>query len=399
MASNYDYIIIGAGIIGLSIAKELTESHPKAKILILEKEPRFGMHASGRNSGVLHSGVYYQKDSLKAKVCAAGAKQMQEFCKLHKLPLQHLGKVILPADVEGNATLDVLHERALTNGVDVSILNETELNEIEPDVKSCCGRALYVPETAVVNPRLILNRISEELKKKGTKIVTNTAVISVDRTRSMVRTKQEVYQFDHLYNAAGLYADKIAHECGEGYQYTMLPVKGSYKLVKQNAGIRCNGLIYPVPDLNMPFLGVHFTKTIEGDVYIGPTAGLSLGRENYMVGDGIKINEAVTTLNHWGQLYWANHNNFRNYVNTSLMRWFSHETVKEATAMMPKLKPEHLVQSNKVGIRAQLMDKINKELVMDFLVLHKENTTHVLNAVSPAFTSAFSFVKEFVVKI
>jgi L-2-hydroxyglutarate oxidase LhgO len=398
MASNYNYIIVGAGIIGLTIAKELTERYPKAKILILEKEPRVGLHASGRNSGVLHSGVYYQKDSLKSKVCATGAKQMKEFCELHKLPVKRMGKVIVPIDDAGEATLEVLQERALTNGVNVSMLNDTELYKIEPDVKSCCGRALYVPDTAVVNPRLILEKISEDLIKKGTKIVSNATVRSVDRSRSVINTQDGSYHYDYLYNAAGLYADKIAHQCGEAYQYTMLPVKGSYKLMKQDAGVRCNGLIYPVPDINMPFLGVHFTKTIEGGVYIGPTAELSLGRENYIATDGIKINEAVSSLTHWGQLYWANNNNFRSYVNTSIARWFRHETIKEATAMMPKLKPEHVVKCNKVGIRAQLMDRDKKELVMDFLVLHKENTTHVLNAVSPAFTSAFSFVNEFVVK-
>jgi L-2-hydroxyglutarate oxidase len=391
--NSFDAIIIGAGIIGLSIARAFKISEPNSRILILEKEDTIGKHASGRNSGVLHSGIYYKENSLKAKICADGARLMREYCEQYALPLKKIGKVILPVKKDDNSQLKLLYQRAQNNGVVVSLIDNQQLQEIEPNAHSLTGMALYSPNTAVVDSKAILQHMLENLKQQNVSIRFNTQLETVDEQNSTIYAEGEYFNYGVLYNAAGLYADKVAHLFGIAKEYTLLPFKGIYYQLSDNSNIKCNGLIYPVPDLNVPFLGVHFTKTINDEIFLGPTALPAFGRENYHGFQGFDAVDTVKISYYLLQQYLLNKQGFRRFLHNESLHFIKPYFAKSAQSLVPSLKTEQLIPSNKVGIRAQLFDSKNKELVMDFLVKRHNNTIHVLNAVSPAFTSALSFSK------
>ena len=388
-----DIVIVGAGIIGLSLARELIIRDPRKKILILEKEMTLGRHSSGRNSGVLHSGIYYPENSLKAMVCAEGAKEMATFCDEHALSIKRIGKVIVPTRKKDDALLDLLYRRGQKNGATVELVDESRLQEIEPDTRTASGRALYLPNTAVVDPLAILEKLASELKKKSVEIVTGQEVKFINPSKSNLKTNSETFSFGHLYNTAGLYAEKLARFFGVGQRYTILPFRGIYYQLDQNSEIRVNGLIYPVPDLNVPFLGVHVTKAVNGIVYLGPTAVPAFGRENYSGLKGAKISDSIEIGFHLIQQYTSNKQGFRTFAHQEGLRFLKSNFLEAARALMPKLRTENLQKSPKVGIRAQLFDMEKKELVMDFVVERGKNSTHILNAVSPGFTSAFRFAR------
>jgi L-2-hydroxyglutarate oxidase LhgO len=390
---SFDYIIIGAGIIGLSVARALKTTEPNASVLILEKEETIGKHGSGRNSGVLHSGIYYKENSLKAKICADGARLMREYCEQHGLPLKKIGKVILPVKKDDSSQLKLLYQRAQNNGVVVSLIDNQQLQKIEPYAHSITGQALYSPDTAIVDSKVILVHLLESLKQQNVSILFNSPIEKVDEQNSRIYAGGEHFSYGFVYNAAGQYADKIAHLFGVGKEYTLLPFKGIYYKLSNEANIHCNGLIYPVPDLNVPFLGVHFTRKINGEIFLGPTALPAFGRENYRGFEGFEVFESVKISYYLLQQYLLNKQGFRRFTHNESLRFMKPYFAKAAQSLVPTLKTEHLLPSNKVGIRAQLFDTQKHELVMDFLVKRKNNTVHVLNAVSPAFTSAFSFSK------
>lgn len=394
MAKNsFDAIIIGAGIIGLSIASAFKIRNPNSRVLILEKEQSIGKHASGRNSGVLHSGIYYKENSLKAKICADGARLMAEHCEQYDLPLKKIGKVILPVNKEDNSQLKLLYQRAQNNGVSVSLIDNQQLQEIEPDAHSLTGMALYSPNTAVVDSKAILLHMLKSLKQQNVSILFNTPLEKVDTQNSRIYAGGEYFSYGILYNAAGQYADKVAHLFGIAKEYSLLPFKGIYYQLSDKANIKCNGLIYPVPDLNVPFLGIHFTKTINEEIFLGPTALPAFGRENYHGFQGFDALDTVKISYYLLQQYLLNKQGFRSFTHNESLHFMKRYFAKAAQSLVPSLKTEHLIPSRKVGIRAQLFDSKNKELVMDFLVKRHMNTVHVLNAVSPAFTSALSFSK------
>lgn len=388
-----DFIIIGAGIIGLSIARQLIQQFPQAKIAVLEKEPEIGLHASGRNSGVLHSGIYYKEGSLKAQFCLEGSRAMAAYCDEHTLPINRIGKVIVPQNENDGPVLDMLYQRALNNGAQVSLINEHELKKIEPYAYSATGQALFSPETSVVDPKAILDHIYTDLKSKKINFYFNARCTQINIVNKTLYAGQQHFAYGHLFNTAGLYADQVAQACGLNNQYTMIPFKGLYYEMAPDSPITVNHLIYPVPDMNVPFLGVHFTKSVSGKIYVGPTAIPALGREHYYGTQGIKINEALHTFLELGQQYLMNKQGFRAYTHHEIPRFIKSRFVDSARALIPELQVKHLVKSLKRGIRAQLLDKNKRELVMDFIVHTTENETHVLNAVSPAFTSSFSFTQ------
>lgn len=386
-----DFIIIGAGILGLSTALKLLDAYPKAKIAILEKEGAVGEHASGRNSGVLHSGIYYPPDSLKAKLCGEGAKAMRAYCQEHNLPWNKLGKVIVPTQAEDEDTLRMLYERGLVNGVHVEWIDDAQLTELEPLARTATGRALLVPSTTVVDPKAIMLHLHQTLAARGVHFYFNACCEQVDVKTRTVRAGSSAWHYQHLINTAGLYADKIAEACGLNHRYTMLPFKGLYYEVKPNSSIKINHLIYPVPDMNVPFLGIHFTKTVSGKVYVGPTAVPALGREQYRGMKGMNIKETMPVLYHLLRQYKNNEQGFRNYTHREVLNFLKPKFVNTAQTLVPSLTASDLSLSGKVGIRAQLLDILNSRLVMDFLIEQTNNETHILNAVSPAFTSAFGF--------
>lgn len=393
---KYDVIIIGAGIIGLTIAYELKRKSPDLRILILEKEAQIGLHASGRNSGVLHSGIYYPAGSLKAKFCAEGARAMADFCHQYGLPIQKLGKVIVPTTEAQDSVLDELLVRAYRNGAKATLISQKDLKEIEPHTRTASGRALYVPDTAVVDSKAILNQLYKLLTAQGVEVRFKSNLISVDAEQSKLFVNDNWVHYRTLYNAAGQYADKVAHRFGVGEAYTLLPFKGLYQKLAKESGITCRGLIYPVPDLNMPFLGVHVTKSIGGDIYLGPTSVPALGREHYQGLSGISPSESVKFLYYLSEQYVLDHQNFRNFTHQEAFRFFKKYFTEAVQALLPTLKPQDLLACTKVGIRPQLFNLKKRALEMDFLVERKDDTVHVLNAISPAFTSSMSFARHLV---
>ena len=386
-----DFVVIGAGILGLSIASKLYDQYPNAKIIVIEKENAVGLHASGRNSGVLHSGIYYPPESLKANLCTRGSRMMLQYCKEHALPFSQLGKVIIPTSTSDADTLKLLYERGMANGVQVDFINESQLRELEPATHSVTGNALFVAETTVVDPLAIVQHLYEDLRAKGVVFHLNACCRKINIRARKIELGTMELSYRHLVNTAGLYADKIAEICGIKNKYTMLPFKGLYYELSKQSTIKVNRLIYPVPDMNVPFLGVHFTKTVYGKIYAGPTAIPALGREQYSGLKGMKLGEAANALYHLFRQYKLDQQGFRTYAHNEIARFLKPKFVSAAKLLIPATTMQDLALSKKVGIRAQLLDISNRKLVMDFLTEQTNNETHILNAVSPAFTSAFSF--------
>jgi len=399
MKERFDFIILGAGITGLAIARELKKKQPAASVLILEKETSLGKHGSGRNSGVMHSGIYYPENSLKARVCLNGSRAMVAYCEERGLPVNKLGKVIVPTRIENDPQIDLLYARAKHNGAHASIIDEQELKEIEPFARTATGRALFSPDTSVVDPKLILKQLHQDLIGQGVQIEFQSPCVQASPEKSEVQTKSSRYVYGHLINATGQFADQLAHIFDVGKEYVLLPFKGIYYKLAENSGIQLQRLVYPVPDLNVPFLGVHSVNSIDGVSYFGPTAVPAFGRENYKGLQGVNLKDAASISYHLCEQYIRNQEGFRQFSHEEAGRFIKAKFVQAAQKLVPAVKIEHLLASNKVGIRAQLLNKETHQLVMDFLVEHRKNSTHVLNAVSPAFTSSFSFSEHVVQNI
>lgn len=386
-----DFLVVGAGIIGLALAWELRKRLPGSRIVILEKEKEVGQHASGRNSGVLHSGVFYAEDSLKARFSAEGARELGEFCSNRRLPLFRCGKVVVPTRPGDEERLAVLYERGKANGAEVHWADPSDLSRIEPEAYSFCGKALYLPQVSVVDPRAVVKALARELREKEVEILFEHPLERVENIQ--VVSREERFSYGHLLNAAGLYADRVAHFLGAGLHHAILPFKGLYYHLAENSGLRINGLIYAVPDFRVPFLGIHYGKTPEGETFLGPTVIPALGRENYHGLEHFRVGEAARIVFQLMQLYLHNQQGFRTLVHREAPRFLKRSFFEAARAMTPKLKLEHLEKSSRVGIRAQLVDLKKGQLIMDFLVEHHPRSSHILNAVSPAFTSALPFAR------
>lgn len=389
----YDFVIVGAGIVGLTLAREIKLRNPALKVLIVEKESSIGRHASGRNSGVLHSGIYYPAGSLKAKVCASGAKAMREYCEARGLPLKCIGKVVVPTREEDDPQLDLLLERANVAGARAELIDEKQLLALEPEAHSASGRALWSPDTAVIDPMLVMRHLVHDLESQGVYINYGQFVQKVDPKSSTIVLRGETVSYGHLINAAGLYADKVAKSMGIGQRYTLLPFKGRYFALAKDSGLKINHLIYPVPDLRMPFLGVHYTTTISGDTYLGPTATPIFGRENYKGIQGIRFGDAASISYHLAKQYALDCQGFRLLSHTEMRRYFKKYFTQAAQLLTPRLRAKHLVPCEKVGIRPQLLDTESNELVSDFLIETTRDSTHILNAISPAFTGSLVFAE------
>ncbi len=388
-----DFVVIGAGIVGLAVARELKRREPGARVLVLEKEDRPGRHASGRNSGVLHSGIYYPAGSLKARLCGAGAREMAEYCAARGLPLRHLGKILLPTGPGDGAQLDLLASRAAANGVEVERLGPAELARREPEARSATGEALFVPATAVVSPAEIMAALAADAAGAGVELRCGGRLEAVDPGRRELIWSGERIGFGHAVNAAGLHADRVARLFGAGRRYTMLPFKGLYWKLDPASGIRINHLLYPVPDLRVPFLGIHSTTAIDGSIYLGPTAIPAFGRENYRGWQGVSAGETLRIGGLLARLLLTGRDGFRRLAWREGRRFSRRRFAAAARLLLPRLRAEHLLPCDKVGIRAQLLDRSAGRLVTDFLVESGPASTHVLNAVSPAFTSAFPLAR------
>jgi len=387
-----DFLIVGTGIVGLTVAWELKKRHPLSKIIILEKESKVGLHASGRNSGVLHSGIYYGSDTLKAKVCSSGAKKMQEFADEYNISYNKSGKVIIATSEDDLATIDKLIKNASENGIIAKKLNEHEVKEIEPYANPYQS-GIHVPETAVIDSKTVVKKLYDLLKGKGVIFKFNSPLLAQDKEDRAILTPRENFFYGYLYNCAGANADRIAKIFGKGLDYTMIPFKGIYYKLDPERNYLLNSSIYPVPDISLPFLGTHLTRVISGDVYIGPTAIPAFGRENYGILKGVKFNEGIKISSELLSMYIKNKSNFRLLAHTEIRKYLKPWFLKSAQELVPELNSSDLLPSNKVGIRPQLVNINTKEIEMDYIIEKTENSIHILNSISPAFTSAFSFAK------
>ena len=387
-----DVLIVGAGIMGLTIARELVRNNWE-NIVVIEKEAETGKHASGRNSGVLHAGIYYAPDSLKAKSCLNGNFLMKAYCLEKQLPLSETGKVIVARSEDELPVLKTLYERAITNGAKVDMLNEKELAAIEPNAKTV-QHAIYSHYTAVVDPNKILKSLKSDLEGSGkVRFLFNCAFETVVGS-DVIQTQCGGIRFKRFINAAGAHCDRISKAFGIGVQYRLIPFKGIYRKLKKNSAWRVRGSIYPVPDIRNPFLGVHFTRNIHGDVYLGPTAIPAFGRENYGVFEGID-KEAIDILLSDTHLF-LNNPQFRTVALTEPRKYFFPWFFQDAVALVKTLDPSEVEPAAKVGIRAQLVDWNTGELVQDFQVIQDGDCLHLLNPISPAFTSSMDLAQKIV---
>ena len=373
----YDYLIVGSGIIGMTIAYELKTRDPSLKIAIIDKEKDVAKHASGRNSGVLHAGFYYSADSLKAKFTVNGNKMMKEFCASNDIAVKATQKIVVAKDEKELEGLYELQKRAQVNGVDTKIMDEEEVAQVDPNIKTH-KKALFSPDTASVDPKEVCYKLRDILKEKGVDFFFNTPFESCD------------LKHKYLINSAGAYADKIAQSFGLAKNYTLLPFKGIYlKYMTNKTDIKTN--IYPVPNLANPFLGVHYTITSDGSIKIGPTAIPAFWRENYEGFKNFSFTEMIEILYYEAKLFLFNSFNFRNLAVEEMKNYSSKVFIQKAKNMVNKIGDDF--QPIPAGIRAQLLNTKTNELVQDFVVEHGKNSTHILNAVSPAFTCSFAFAK------
>tara|TARA_B100000700_G_scaffold246782_1_gene275905 strand:- start:642 stop:1871 length:1230 start_codon:yes stop_codon:yes gene_type:complete len=391
--TTYDIAILGGGMVGLSIANQLIERKIAKKIIIIDKEEKLGSHGSGRNSGVLHSGVYYNPGSLKATVCVAGARRLKEWIQDRNLPINCCGKVIIPQKEHLDSQLDLLKRRGDSNGATVHIIDNYQLKELIPEARSSSGRALWSPNTVVVKPLTVIKTLQSELEQKGVEIYTNQKDYEFNIELKELKLQDgNTISYGHLINCTGLQADRIAHKFGVGNSYKLLPFKGLYWQLNSKCPFIIKRNLYPVPDLNIPFLGVHFTPSADQipTVSIGPTASPALGRYNYR---GLEAFEPIMSLQNLSLLanqYLFDKGGFRRYVHEQAFLSLPVFLIKAAQELIPSIKPEYIEMSSKVGIRSQLFNKVTRKLEDDFLCLPGPDSTHVLNAISPAFTASFS---------
>jgi len=385
-----DHLIVGGGIIGLTVARELLTA-TRGDIVVLEKEDELGRHASGRNSGVLHAGIYYAPDTMKARSCLAGNRLMRAYCKERGIAVRETGKVIVARSEAEQPVLDELHRRATANSARVEFVDACQLEEIEPVARSAGGRALYSRDTAVVDPKAVLAALRADLESTGrVRILTSCTFLKL-AAPSMAATNLGNIAFGRLVNAAGAHCDRVARHFGLARGLRLIPFKGTYRKLRQAASFPVRGNIYPVPDIRNPFLGVHFTRSSSGDLYLGPTAIPVFGRENYTVFSGIDA-EAPGILAADAMLFFANPA-FRSVALAEPRKYFPSFFYRDAATLVRWFEPSLFEKAAKVGIRPQLVDWRTKQLIMDFRVEAVDGTVHVLNPISPAFTSSMDLAR------
>lgn len=386
---NFDVIIIGAGIIGLATAYKLIEKKPLLKIGLIEKELNVSMHQTGHNSGVIHSGIYYKPGSLKALNCIKGYKMLLDFCDENNIEYDLCGKLIVAADEKELARLDVLFQRGVENGLKgIKKLTSEEIKNTEPHVTGIAG--LLVPQTGIVDYKIVSQKLEEIIQSKGITIRFNEEVINViDLNNSVeVTTSSEKYNASAVVSCAGLYSDKIASMINGGNEldFRIIPFRGEYYQLKNQAKHLIKNLIYPVPDPEFPFLGVHFTRRMDGIVEAGPNAVLAFKKEGYKKTD-LNINELFSTLGFKGF-----HKIAKKYWKTGfyeIYRSFSKkEFVRSLQKLIPEIKENDLLKGGS-GVRAQAC-RSDGSLIDDFLFQEKGQIINVCNAPSPGATSSLS---------
>jgi len=385
--------VVGGGIIGTAVARELTRRLPDSTVTLLEKEDRLAAHQTGHNSGVVHAGIYYEPGSLKARLCRRGVQLLRDLAERHRIAYEECGKVVVALDDRESGRLDAIHQRALANGVpDVRIVDRDRLRELEPHAEGI--RALHSPHTAIVDFVGVTNALAEELRGAGGTIRLATEVTSLEQQGATVRVDAggQTHDFDLVISCAGLQSDRLAWPAGDQREPRIVPFYGDYFLLAPAKRHLVNGLIYPVPDPRFPFLGVHATKRVDSEVMLGPNAFLSLGREAYRRRQVVPrdLRDAVA----FGGFWRFAARNVPAALRESRTAMSSRRFVAEARKYVPEITAADVVRGPR-GIRAQAMDASGR-LVDDFVITGSERVVHVRNAPSPGATSALAIAEHIV---
>ena len=381
-------VIVGGGIVGVATAYQVWMNHPEVKITIFEKESGLAAHQTGHNSGVIHSGIYYKPGSLKAKNCLRGYEMLITFCESKKIPFELCGKVIVATDESEFKALDILYERGIENGLEGLIkLNEAQIKEYEPHARGLKG--IYVPQTGIVNYRRLTEALGEEIASSDkVDICTNESVTGFESLQDGVKviTNKRELQVDKVINCAGLYCDKIAELAGEKLHVRIIPFRGEYYTIKPEKAHLVKSLIYPVPDAQFPFLGVHFTRRITGEIEAGPNAVFAFKREGYH-------KSSFSLSDFLGSIMWRGFQKVAvKYWKTGIGVYYRSFSKSAFTRALQKLIPEITekdLEPAPAGVRAQAVDK-DGSLLDDFYIQESKHFIHVLNAPSPAATSSLS---------
>ncbi|SDC13303.1 L-2-hydroxyglutarate oxidase LhgO [Massilia sp. PDC64] len=391
------YAVVGGGINGLAVARQLLLDEPGASVTVFEKEGAVAQHQSSHNSGVVHAGLYYEPGGLKARLCRRGVELVRRYCLENAIPYDECGKVVVALDEQELPRLDAIHKKAVANGVPgVRLVGKEELREIEPN---CIGiRALHSPHTAIVSYGEVARHIAREIEARGGSIRLNAPVRRLIERGSSVHVELDsgevdAREFDYAIACSGLQSDRLAQQSGDAATPRIVPFFGQYYVIDEAFKNHVKGLIYPVPDPRFPFLGVHFTKRIDGQMTIGPNAFISLGRENY---DGKRLNlrDVADFLAYPGFWKFASKN-----LRATLreLKTVASESVfvREAARYVPSLADVAVTPAVR-GIRAQAMQR-DGALVDDFVIRRQGNVTHIRNAPSPGATSSLA-IAEYIVR-
>jgi L-2-hydroxyglutarate oxidase len=391
----YDVCVIGGGIVGLASALRFAEAHPGAGIVVLEKEAGVGQHQTGHNSGVIHSGIYYGPGSFKAELCRQGVSETIAFCKTHNIPYVTCGKLLVAIDEPERARMDTLFERAQQNNVEAERIDAAELRRREPNITG--AGAIYVPSTGIVDYKRICRAMAQELKRRGAEIVFNAEVTAIEEGADDVtlRAGERTWQARCLIACGGLQSDRLARLAGIRTDFQIVPFRGEYyRLPSEKNGI-VNSLIYPVPNPELPFLGIHLTRMIDGGVTVGPNAVLGWSREGYAK-FSFSARDTAAFLRFPG--FWrVITGNLKSGVSEMRNSLSKSRYLEECRKYCPSLTLDDLLP-HEAGIRAQAVMR-DGTLVHDFLFKETGRTLHVCNAPSPAATSALPIGRMIVERI
>lgn len=380
----------------MALADSWLARNPADSVVVYDKEDRLAAHASGRNSGVLHAGFYYAPDSLKARLTREGNRMLKEFCSERGVPLRETGKVVVTTREDQLPALMTLLERGQANGVELQLIDESGLAELEPLARTV-DKALWSPNTAVADPVGVVEALADRVRDRGGRVVLGNPVTGAGPGWVMSLREGRIAS-GHVINAAGLYADTVAHWFGFGLEYRMLPFKGLYWYGNWQPG-RLRRHVYPVPDPRNPFLGVHLTVTVDGRAKIGPTAIPALWREDYGGTSGLRASEVWDVARSYPRFLTSRHHDVPGLLRAELPKYSRSYLVKQAAALVPSVRPRDFTERGRPGVRAQLLHVPSGKLEMDFVVKGDQYSTHMLNAVSPAWTSSLAVAQHVVEQI